>query len=104
MPVVNDTVGGTDVLVLFNADTATGIVFDRHVDGQSLTFEQNGEGLSLVDAETGSTWDGWNGVATDGPLADQTLARIKSTSSFWFGWKDWYPNTRVYGVDELPDP
>jgi hypothetical protein len=99
-PVVNDTVGGTDVLVVFNAGSATGIVFDRQVDGQALNFEQGGEGLTLVDVETGSTWDGWNGVATAGPLEGQTLTRVKSTSSFWFGWKDWYPDTRVYGDQE----
>jgi hypothetical protein len=29
----------------------------------------------------------------------ETLTRIKSTSSFWFGWKDWFPNTAVYGLD-----
>jgi hypothetical protein len=101
-PVVNDTVGGTDVLVLFNADSATGIVFDRQVDGQSLTFEPTGDGLTLTDTQTGSTWDGWNGVATAGPLEGRTLSRVRSTSSFWFGWKDWFPNTRVYG-DEEPE-
>jgi hypothetical protein len=34
-----------------------------------------------------------------GPLAGSRLPRIKSTSAFWFGWKDFYPHTRVYGVD-----
>jgi hypothetical protein len=96
-PVVNDTVGGTDVLVLFNVSSATGLVYDRQIDGQTLTFEQQGDGLTLVDTETGSTWDGWNGVATAGQLEGQALTRIKSTGSFWFGWKDWYPSTRVYG-------
>ena len=97
-PVVNDAVGGTSVLVVFQAESATGVVFDRNVDGQLLTFElENSDSLTLVDTETGSTWDGLRGLATDGPLAGTQLQRVKSTSSFWFGWKDWYPNTRVYG-------
>jgi hypothetical protein len=52
----------------------------------------------VTDAETGSTWQGLIGLAIEGPLAGAQLERLKSTSSFWFGWKDWYPDTRVYGV------
>ncbi|MBN1667050.1 MAG: hypothetical protein JW862_08170 [Anaerolineales bacterium] len=33
-------------------------------------------------------------------MAGEALERVKSTSSFWFGWKDWYPETRVYGLEE----
>lgn len=100
-PVVNDTVGDTPVLVVFSAGTETGVVFDRQVEGQSLTFAlADAETLTLTDAETGSTWQGLTGVASSGPLAGKQLARVKSTSSFWFGWKDWYPETRVYGSDE----
>ncbi len=98
-PVVNDVVGDVSVLVVFNTDPASGVVFDRTLDGQTLTFEAS-DGLILVDLETGSTWDGMSGTALDGPLAGKTLERIKSTSSFWFGWKDFYPDTRVYGIDE----
>ena len=58
------------------------------------------ESLALTDAESGSTWDGLAGRATDGPLTGKQLARVKSTNSFWFGWKDWYPETLVYGLEE----
>ena len=34
-----------------------------------------------------------------GPLAGKSLERLKSTRSFWFGWKDFYPATAVYGID-----
>jgi hypothetical protein len=95
-PVVNDQVGDQPILVVFNADTATGLVFDRQVNGQTLTFSQ-GDGLILTDIETETVWDGLTGQATEGPLTGETLTRLKSTASFWFGWKDWYPDTRVYG-------
>ena len=55
---------------------------------------------ALSDEETGTLWDGLTGKAIDGPLAGKRLTRLKSTSSFWFGWKDWYPDTRIYGIDE----
>jgi hypothetical protein len=32
-------------------------------------------------------------------MAGERLAQVKSTSSFWFGWKDWYPETMAYGSD-----
>lgn len=100
-PVVNDVVAGSPVLVVFGKDTATGVVFDRELDGQSLTFSlADAESLALTDAESGSTWDGLAGRATDGPLTGKQLARVKSTNSFWFGWKDWYPETRVYRASE----
>lgn len=97
-PAVNDVVGDVPVLVTFYADTATGVVFERTLNGQILTFS-GGPDLVLTDQETGSTWDGRSGLATDGPLAGEQLTRIKSTRSFWFGWKDFYPETRVYGID-----
>ena len=99
IPVVNDQVGDQQVLVVFNADTGTGVVFDRQVDGQALTFSL-AEGRTLTDAETGTLWDGLTGLALEGPLAGETLTRLKSTASFWFGWKDWYPDTRVYAIEE----
>ena len=106
-PAVNDEIGGEPVLVVFNADTGASAVFSRRIEGgQTLTFSTNGSAsptpaagdpIVLTDAETGSTWAGMTGLATDGSLARTQLTRLKSTSAFWFGWKDWYPGTRVFG-------
>jgi len=98
-PVVNDIVGEVPILVVFNAETGTGVVFNREFDGQTLTFEVQ-EDLTLTDNETDSIWNGLTIEGIDGPLSGSNLTRIKSTSSFWFGWKDWYPSTRVFGIDE----
>jgi hypothetical protein len=97
-PVVNYEVGGEPVLVVFNAETGSGVVYEREVDGQPLTFSQV-EGTTIVDAETGTEWNGLTGEALGGSLAGITLNRVKSTSSFWFGWKDWYPDSVIYGLD-----
>jgi hypothetical protein len=100
-PVVNDEVGGNPILVVFGDDSVTSAVFSREVGDQTLTFSlEDPESLALTDAETGSTWQGLTGQATGGPLAGERLPRLKSTNSFWFGWKDFYPDTRVYGLDE----
>ena len=67
-------------------------------DGRLLTFSVVDE-AHMQDAETGTTWDGLSGQAVEGELAGSSLQRVKSTSSFWFGWKDWFPETAVYGAD-----
>lgn len=95
-PVVNDSLGDLPVLVVFDAQGASGAVFDRRVDGQVLEFSQDDE-LTLVDAQTGSRWDGIQGAAVDGPLAGTQLDSVRSTASFWFAWKDLYPETELYG-------
>jgi hypothetical protein len=99
-PVVNDQIGDTPLLVVFAADTATSVAFGRTLEGQTLTFSlSDAETMMLSDAETGSRWDGLTGTALEGPLAGKQLDRVRSTASFWFGWKDWYPETRIYGQD-----
>jgi hypothetical protein len=97
-PVVNYQVGDVPVLVVFDEENASGVVFDRRVDGQVLEFQLL-EDLTLQDHLTGSLWDGPTGEAIDGEYAGQSLERVKSTSSFWFGWKDFYPDTEVYRID-----
>ncbi len=102
-PLVNDELNGQPLLVVFDPGSATGAVFGRDVDGQTLTFElETAGGLDdarLVDVETGTIWSAFTGEALEGPLAGTELQRLRSTSSFWFGWKDFYPDTEVYGVD-----
>ena len=103
-PVINDELNGQPLLVVFDARSATGVVFGRKVDERVLTFKQETPGgiseARLMDEETETIWDAFSGEALEGPLAGAQLERIKSTSSFWFGWKDFYPETEVYGLDE----
>ncbi len=96
-PVVNDEVGGHAILVVFDQAGAGSAVFDRQLGDQTLIFSPaDSDNQTLIDNETGSTWDGLSGKATAGPLKGQSLTRLKSTSSFWFGWKDFHTNTEVF--------
>ena len=103
-PVVNDELNGQTLLVVFDPGSATGAVFSREVDGRVLTFELQTSGglddMRLVDEETETLWSAFTGEALEGPLAGAQLERVRSTSSFWFGWKDFYPETAVYGSEE----
>jgi hypothetical protein len=106
--VVNDTVGNTDVVVLWTPGTASPLdtatiaggrnvgsatVYRRTLDGQDLTFMFNG--TRIVDKETGSGWD-ILGQALGGKLAGKTLTPVVAANSFWFAWAVFRPDTRVY--------
>lgn len=94
-PVVNDTVGGTPIVVVFDPQGSSAAVFDRRVQGHTLTF-QAVQGTKLRDEETGSLWNGLSGMAISGELEGAQLEGIQKTSAFWFGWVDYHPDTRVF--------
>ena len=99
-PIVNDTVGGREVVVTFDAVGAAGAVWDRTVDGQTLTFQpvQGGsETVVMREDETGTLWQALTGRALEGPLAGSRLEQVATTPSFWFAWIDLFPDTDVYG-------
>ncbi len=106
--VVNDTVGGEPVVVLWEAGTASALdegavaagrdvgsagVFSRTLDGKTLTFRSEGD--RIVDEQTGSEWSPL-GRALEGELTGQQLARVVSIDHFWFSWAAFRPDTRVY--------
>jgi hypothetical protein len=99
-PVINDTLADHDILVVYDQNSANSLVYDRRLDQQTLTFKlSEAPTLVMTDEETHSTWDALSGEAISGPLAGQSLDRVKSTIVFWFGWKDFFPATLIYGLD-----
>ena len=100
MPVVNDSLGGRDVLVVFDRATGTALAYDRRLDGRTLTFELATDGPDprpiLVDRETSTRWLALTGGAIEGELKGRVLERTPSHISFWFAWKDWNPDTEVF--------
>ena len=102
-PVVNDTFAGRELVVTFETRAATGGVFSRVLDGQTLTFQETGEevigGPTMTDDQTGSVWLMLTGEAIEGELEGTALEQIPSNYSFWFSWNDYYPNTLLYPED-----
>ena len=97
-PVVNDVVNGVPLLVTFDDDSATGVVFSPEVDGRHLNFRElrASGGFLMEDLETGTVWDPLTGVAREGPLAGARLEQVASHYEFWFAWKDYRPETELY--------
>lgn len=106
--VINDMRGEQNLVVFHEGGTASALgatviadaedvgatgVFDPVLDGQLLTFRQEGE--TIVDNETGSTWN-IVGQAIEGELAGQQLQRIVHGDHFWFSWAAFRPETIIY--------
>ena len=90
--VINDSLG--DIPVLVWASDNIYQTFVRAVDGQELTFQQ--DGLFLLDVETGSTWDAERGIAVAGPLKGKALQAVPSLTAYDWAWRDFYPDTSFY--------
>jgi len=106
--VVNDTVGGVPIVVMFvkgvasaldsssiadSRDVGTAAVFQRRLDSRTLTFTRLME--AVADQQTGSTWD-ILGQATAGKLRGKKLTPVVSGQHFWFTWAVFKPKTRIY--------
>ena len=106
--VVNDTVGGEEIVVFWQAgtvspldsattasgrDVGTAAAFSRIVNGQTLTFVAN-NGL-IKDEETDSTWNVL-GQAIAGELNGKQLTPVIAINHFWFSWAAFKPETKIY--------
>jgi len=83
--VVDDILGGVPLVVVFDGASECGAVYRRDPAGRVLTLAPGPSALSMVDSETGSTWDGLSGTAIAGANAGTQLEQIAITYSFWFG-------------------
>ena len=102
VPVVHDTIGGSDIIIVYDERSGTAVAFDAELNGDSVQFdfERFDEGdLILRDKSTGSLWSGLSGEAIEGPLAGAQLRQLPAFYSFWFAWSDFYVNTEVYEAD-----
>ena len=103
--VVNTELNGTPIVVYYHPDTETATAFDRRVDGAVLEFRIEAEATDtgardwLVDDATGTRWLPLTGQALSGDLAGRRLGPVHAVNIFWFAWNDYFPDTRVYGIE-----
>jgi hypothetical protein len=105
---IHSTVGGQDVVVLWQAgvrsaldnpqisrgrDVGSSGVFVPSVQGRELTFRA--EGGLIRDEQTGSTWS-LAGRAVSGPLAGEELPEVNHVDTFWFAWSSHNPDTAIF--------
>jgi hypothetical protein len=106
--VVNDSIGGQDVVVFWESGTASALdtqilaegrdvgtanAYSRQIDGRDLTFRL--EDGRILDEETGSEWNVL-GQAVAGELQGAQLEPVVAINHFWFSLAAFKPETRVY--------
>ena len=98
---IMDMVGSVPIVLMLGEDNRSVRAFERTVDGKRLEFFQKTEkektGLQLIDAETASTWN-FEGKAIAGPLAGRQLKKVFVLEDYWFDWRIYHPDTRIYDL------
>ncbi len=105
--IVNDTLADTPVLVTYCPLCATGIVFDRRVDGAPVEFGVSGmlwqSNLLMYNRagslENESLWSQVLGEAVLGVHTGTRLAIVPSDIVRWGEWQKLHPDTEVLSRD-----
>lgn len=111
--IVNDVVGGVPIAATYCPLCNAAIVFDRRLDGRTLSFGTTGKlrnsDLVMYDRETESWWQQFTGDAIAGELAGRALVMLPSRLESWERFKtnapDGFvlvpnnPSSRPYGAN-----
>ena len=98
--VVNDTLGDANVVVLASEISPASKVYER---GELEFFRADddtstGVPMTVID-ESGAVWNVTEDALVNASDSSQTLRRIPTHMSFWFGWYAFYPDTLLYGSE-----
>ena len=105
--IANDSIGGRPIAVTWCPICGSGVVYDRTVDGRTLTFGMSGkladDALVMYDRETGSEWKQPTGTAIAGELRGKQLSTLPSPIIPWEQFKTEHPDgvvlRPVRGID-----
>ena len=97
--IVNDDLGNRPVLITYCPLCGSGVVYDRRVDGETLSFSNTSalhqNDMVMVDRESGSYWWQVAGRAIVGTRTDDRLTVLPSEMVRWVDWRDRHPDTQV---------
>jgi hypothetical protein len=93
---VNDRLGEEPLVLIFDASLSHVFIFRSVIEDNTLIFSLAEDGVTMLDAETGSRWDIQTGQAMEGPYQGRSLESILAPAIFWFAWVDLHPQTHVY--------
>ena len=94
--VVNDTIAGKAVVVIYDPAARTGVAYLRQLDDRLLEFYNASEdGYEIRDRETDSLWD-THGRTSEGAYGDARLEFVPSFISEWYGWSAYHPDSQLY--------
>lgn len=90
-PVVNDRVGGTDVVVVGRVDSRAARAYARG----HRRFETSANSGELVEIGQGVRWR-MEEERLLHPATGETLPRLGAHLVYWFGWHAFYPDAELY--------
>ena len=93
--VINDTLGGQDVVIIA-AGAGSGVrAYDRGGHVFASTETGSSQKMVLTD-ETGVDWRAEEEALVSLDGSGQSLERLPSRDAYWFGWYAFYPNTSIF--------
>lgn len=96
-PVVNDSLGGQDVVVVTSAGGGAR-AYQRGSHRFSLPqVEAIREGVPTVVDQQGRRWQAREDALVLTEDESESLPRLPSHMAYWFGWYAFHPDTEVYG-------
>src|SRR5262249_7924680 len=95
-PVLNDSFGDSEIVVMSRPGTCQALAFDRRVGERVLVFGCTETG-DIYDHETGSLWNVM-GEAVSGLLAGTQLRYVNSGVEEWYAFAAYHPDAEIYGA------
>lgn len=92
-----DKVGSMPIIIVMGEDKKSIRAFEMKVDGKELELftKVNSESLYLIDSQTATQWD-FTGKAVSGSMTGKELKKIYVLKDYWFDWKLYHPETKIY--------
>ena len=101
--IVNDEIDGRPVLISYCPLCRSGVVYDRRLDGRTLTFGNTKalfeSDLVMFDWETNSYWWQVPGRAIVGTVSGAALTPLASETMSWSAWRELHPRTKILSRD-----
>jgi len=106
--IANDTVGGVPIAVTYCPLCNSGMVFDRRVDGRTLSFGVSGKlrnsDMVMYDRETETFWQQAVGQGIVGTYADTKLTQLPAWMESWAEFKARNPDGLVMKAPRPSSP
>ena len=97
--IANDAIGGVPVAVTYCPLCNSGVIFDRRVNGQTLTFGVSGKlrfsDMVMFDRETESWWQQFLGEGIVGTMTGVRLKKLPGWMESWAEYKARNPDALV---------
>jgi hypothetical protein len=95
----HDRLGGVPILIVLGPDGKSLRAFHGDASGPrgESDFYRIEDGGLMIDGTTGSRWN-FQGCAIDGPSRGSCLGRIEIIKDYWFDWRQYNPETTVFGI------